>query len=54
MLSTIPDTPGAAKAAALLGLRVAQDNCRVIPNNLGEPLNLCAVQRMADLERSVD
>ena len=47
MLSTIPDTSGAAKAAALLGLRVEQDDCRVIPNNLGEPLNLCIVQRMA-------
>ncbi len=46
MLSTIPDTAGAAKAAALLGLRVDQRDCRAIPNNLGEPLNLCAVQRV--------
>ncbi len=51
MLSTIPDTPGAAKATALLGLRVDQDDCRTIPNNLGEPLNLCAVQRMEKLKR---
>lgn len=46
MLSTIPDTAGAAKAALLLGLRVDQDACRVIPNNLGEPLNLCSVDRV--------
>lgn len=46
MLSTIPDTAGAAKAAALLDLRVDQRDCRAIPNNLGEPLNLCAVQRV--------
>ncbi|MBP2313741.1 hypothetical protein [Azospirillum soli] len=46
MLSTVPDTAGAAKAAALLGLRVDQQDCRAIPNNLGEPLNLCAVQRV--------
>ena len=45
MLSTIPDTPGAAKAAALLGLRVDTGDCRVVANNLGEPLNLCAVHR---------
>ncbi|WP_448204475.1 hypothetical protein [Azospirillum sp. sgz302134] len=47
MLSTVPDTPGAAKAAALLGLRVDETDCRIIPNNLGEPLNLCSVQRVA-------
>ncbi|MCW2236007.1 hypothetical protein [Azospirillum canadense] len=46
MLSTIPDTAGAAKAALLLGLRVDQGACRVIPNNLGEPLNLCSVERV--------
>jgi hypothetical protein len=46
MLSTIPDTAGAAKAAAMLGLRVDQQDCHVIRNNLGEPLNLCAVQRL--------
>lgn len=45
MLSTIPDTPGAAKAATLLGLRVDTGRCRPIPNNLGETLNLCAVER---------
>ncbi|HYD65297.1 hypothetical protein [Azospirillum sp.] len=45
MLSTIPDTPGAAKAAALMGLTLDAGDCRVIPNNLGEPLNLCAVHR---------
>lgn len=47
MLSTIPDTAGAAKAAALLGLRLDPQRCRAIANNLGEPLNLCAVDRMA-------
>ncbi|MBP2293142.1 hypothetical protein [Azospirillum rugosum] len=46
MLSTIPDTAGAAEAALLLGLRVDQGACRVIPNNLGEPLNLCSVERV--------
>ena len=46
MLSTIPDTAGAARAAALLGLRVDQNDCRAIPNNLGESLNLCSVQRV--------
>ena len=46
MLSTIPDTPGAATAALLLGLRVDQGACRAIPNNLGEPLNLCTVERV--------
>ncbi len=45
MLSTIPDTPGAAKAAALLGLRLDLNSCRPLPNNLGETLNLCAVER---------
>lgn len=45
MLSTIPDTPGAAKAAALLGLTLDPEGCRAIPNNLGEPLNLCPVHR---------
>jgi len=45
MLSTIPDTPGAAKAAALLGLTLDAQGCRSIPNNLGEPLNLCPVRR---------
>ncbi len=45
MLSTIPDTPGAAKAAALLGLTLDAQGCHSIPNNLGEPLNLCRVQR---------
>ncbi|WP_245593613.1 hypothetical protein [Azospirillum halopraeferens] len=47
MLSTIPDTPGAARAAALMGLRLDPDACRVIPNNLGEPLNLCRVERVS-------
>ncbi|AWK87617.1 hypothetical protein [Azospirillum thermophilum] len=47
MLSTIPDTPGAAKAAGLLGLRLDAEGCRAIPNNLGEPLNLCPVHRVA-------
>jgi len=47
MLSTIPDTPGAAKAAALLGLRLDMASCRPVPNNLGETLNLCAVERRA-------
>ncbi|SMH59263.1 hypothetical protein [Azospirillum agricola] len=47
MLSTIPDTPGAAKAAALLGLRLDTASCRPVPNNLGETLNLCAVERAA-------
>ncbi|CAO3423158.1 hypothetical protein [Azospirillum doebereinerae] len=47
MLSTIPDTAGAAKAAALLGLRLDMASCRPIPNNLGETLNLCAVERTA-------
>ncbi|PWC36151.1 hypothetical protein [Azospirillum sp. TSO35-2] len=45
MLSTVPDTAGAAKAAALMGLRLDPQRCRVIPNNLGEPLNLCTVSR---------
>lgn len=45
MLSTIPDTPGAARAAALMGLRLDEQGCRTILNNLGEPLNLCPVQR---------
>ncbi|HEY0836665.1 MAG TPA: hypothetical protein VGE72_22330, partial [Azospirillum sp.] len=45
MLSTIPDTAGAARAAALMGLTLDAGACRVIPNNLGEPLNLCAVHR---------
>lgn len=47
MLSTIPDTAGAAKAAALLNLRLDPNDCRAIANNLGEPLNLCAVHRVA-------
>lgn len=47
MLSTIPDTPGAAKAAALLGLRLDPASCRPVPNNLGETLNLCGVERAA-------
>lgn len=47
MLSTIPDTPGAAKAAALLGLRLDPQSCRTVPNNLGESLNLCDVARKA-------
>jgi len=47
MLSTIPDTPGAAKAAALLNLRLDAASCRPVPNNLGETLNLCAVERTA-------
>lgn len=45
MLSTIPDTPGAAKAAALLGLTLDPQGCRPVPNNLGETLNLCPVRR---------
>ncbi|WP_448189327.1 hypothetical protein [Azospirillum sp. sgz301742] len=45
MLSTIPDTPGAAKAAALLGLTLDPQGCRAVPNNLGETLNLCPVHR---------
>jgi hypothetical protein len=47
MLSTIPDTPGAAKAALRLGLRLDPQSCRPVPNNLGETLNLCAVARVA-------
>lgn len=47
MLSTVPDTAGAAKAAKILGLRVDREDCRVIPDNLGEPLNLCAVHRVS-------
>ncbi|MBP2298147.1 hypothetical protein [Azospirillum picis] len=47
MLSTIPDTPGGAKAAALLGLRLDPASCRAIPNNLGEPLNLCGITHAA-------
>lgn len=47
MLSTIPDTAGAAKAALRLGLRLDPERCRPIPNNLGETLNLCAVARVA-------
>jgi hypothetical protein len=46
MLATIPDTPGAARAAALMGLEVDEHQCQVIPNNLGEDLNLCAVRRV--------
>lgn len=45
MLSTIPDTPGAARAAALLGLTLDPQGCRPVPNNLGETLNLCPVRR---------
>ncbi|PWC37064.1 hypothetical protein [Azospirillum sp. TSO22-1] len=45
MLSTIPDTPGAAKAAALMGLTLDPQGCRPVPNNLGETLNLCPVRR---------
>ncbi|HYH38402.1 MAG TPA: hypothetical protein VD860_09300 [Azospirillum sp.] len=45
MLSTIPDTPGAAKAAALMGLTLDAQGCRPVPNNLGETLNLCPVRR---------
>ncbi|KAA0580993.1 hypothetical protein FZ983_08535 [Azospirillum sp. B21] len=54
MLSTIPDTPGAAKAAALLGLRLDPQRCRPIPNNLGETLNLCAVDRTAGNRETVE
>ncbi|PWC49356.1 hypothetical protein [Azospirillum sp. TSA6c] len=54
MMSTIPDTPGAAKAAELLGLRLDPRHCRPIPNNLGETLNLCAVDRMAGKRETVE
>ena len=54
MLSTIPDTPGAAKAAELLGLRLDPQRCRPIPNNLGETLNLCAVDRAGDKRETVE
>ena len=54
MLSTIPDTPGAAKAAELLGLRLDQQRCRPIPNNLGEMLNLCAVDRKGGNRETVE
>lgn len=47
MLSTIPDTAGAAKAAVRLGLRLDPERCRPITNNLGETLNLCDVARVA-------
>ncbi|PWC91067.1 hypothetical protein TSO5_20215 [Azospirillum sp. TSO5] len=54
MLSTIPDTPGAAKAAELLGLRLDPQRCRPIPNNLGETLNLCAVDRKGGNRETVE
>ncbi|MGA1855540.1 hypothetical protein VH569_06095 [Azospirillum sp. 11R-A] len=54
MLSTIPDTPGAAKAAELLGLRLDPQRCRPIPNNLGETLNLCAVDREGGKRETVE
>jgi hypothetical protein len=54
MLSTIPDTPGAAKAVELLGLRLDQQRCRPIPNNLGETLNLCAVDRTESKRETVE
>ncbi|WP_377809814.1 hypothetical protein ABNQ38_19485 [Azospirillum sp. A29] len=54
MLSTIPDTPGAAKAAELLGLRLDPQRCRPIPNNLGEALNLCAVDREGGKRETVE
>ncbi|MBY6261343.1 hypothetical protein EI613_05290 [Azospirillum sp. 412522] len=54
MLSTIPDTAGAAKAAELLGLRLDPQRCRPIPNNLGETLNLCAVDRTAGKRETVE
>ncbi|CAO3354347.1 hypothetical protein [Azospirillum palustre] len=54
MLSTIPDTPGAAKAAGLLGLRLDPQRCRPIPNNLGETLNLCAVDREGGKRETVE
>lgn len=50
MLSTIPDTAGAGRAAALMGLRLNPAGCRPIPNNLGEPLALCPVVREQKLE----
>ncbi|MBK1841247.1 hypothetical protein JHL17_27970 [Azospirillum sp. YIM B02556] len=54
MLSTIPDTAGAAKAAELLGLRVDTQRCRPVPNNLGETLNLCAVDRAGGKRETVE
>ncbi|HYD32890.1 MAG TPA: hypothetical protein VEB64_18800 [Azospirillaceae bacterium] len=45
MLSTIPDTPDVARAAARLGLELDRDSCQPIANNLGESLNLCPVYR---------
>ncbi|QCG98234.1 hypothetical protein E6C67_31620 [Azospirillum sp. TSA2s] len=54
MLSTIPDTAGAAKAAELLGLRLDPQRCRPIPNNLGETLNLCAVDRAGGNRETVE
>ncbi|MCM8733133.1 hypothetical protein M5E06_02835 [Azospirillum sp. A1-3] len=54
MLSTIPDTPGTAKAAELLGLRLDPQRCRPIPNNLGETLNLCAVDRKGGNRETVE